>query len=262
MTQSDLETTIRDYLNEPDVNGRFSSAVVTRSMNRAQDATALLIFWPYASVPGTWNTNLENPLIEDMLSVKEVKVNGQICVPTDVPLLQGTQIEMYDQSGKNQTPEWLALDRAAYTNPATYPVTATQGVTGYPISMIPGQPPSRPAYYIRGANLGIIPTPVSGSTVTIGYIQRPIQLSATVPTGISIYPEIFRDCIAFKSCQLLKASDRKFDEANEWRDMWKEEVVKLRYWKNQLSPVPERPQPITYRTYFGGDAIPVQKWLK
>lgn len=259
MTQSDLETQIRDDLNEPNVNGRFSSAAITRAINRAQKSCALVVFWPHATVPGTWNTNLENPLTEDVLAVLEVFVNGQMCVPTDPPLLQGNQIEMYDQSGTGQKPEWQTLDRASYANPSPYPVTSTAGVTGYPITSIPGVAPSRPMYYLRGANLGIIPTPNSGSTVTVNYVQSPIDLSASAPNGVSIYPEIFKDAICFKADQLLKASDRKFDEANEFLQWYSDELKKLRYWKQQFNPLPERPVPVTYRTYFAGAAMPLQR---
>jgi hypothetical protein len=259
MTQSDLETAIRDNLNEPDVNGRFSSALITRYMNRAQMKVALAVWWPVGVVPGTWNSNAENPLIEDMLSILRVDVNGQLCVPTSVETMEGQPLEMYDQSGTGQKPEWLALDQAPYPSPATYPVTQTQGVQGFPVPQQPGFP-IRPVYYIRGANIGIVPLPASGSTVTIYFIVKPPDLSSTNPNGVSIYPEIFIDAISQKAAEIAMASDKQFQAADYWAGKFKETLFDpqagLLKWKKQfMQQFVERPQPVTYRALFSGGPI-------
>jgi hypothetical protein len=264
VTQSDLETLTRAYLDEPDVNGRFSSATLTLFLNRAQDALALALYWPEGRVTGTWNTNQENPLVEDMLAVLRVYVAGQEAVPTSIPVLEGQQLEMYDQSGTGQKPEWIALDRAPYANPSSYPVTATQGVTGYPVPQVPGYP-IRPAYYVRGANLGLIPQPTSGTLVTIDFVVRPAQLSSSSPNGLCVFPEICRDALCAKACELAMASEKQYEAANYWaarfeRALFDPRAGLLKWKKEFTKQFVERPVPVTYRTFYRTPMLGPAAW--
>lgn len=251
MTESDLETAFRDRVADTDTAGRFPSAEVIRFMNTGQNQLALDIRWPEATLTGvTANGTQEIALPESALAVNRVYVGGQELVPSSIPILEGIPLEMYDQTGKSQQPEWITLEQAPFASPTSYPVANT--AMFFPVPQVPGAP-QRPTYYTRGANLGIIPVPNGIFTITISVIAKPVTL--VNPGDICVFPEICKEAIIFYMMMMAKESDRHLDEAEYFDRAYARQVVKVRTWRDKFNPGrKKRPVITTYRGFYRGAA--------
>ena len=249
ITLSDVLTFTRDLLAEADTTGRFSDAMLTRLVARAIDAVALAIEWPEATLTQSTVAGTQEYQLPLMLKLLRVYLAGQECVPTTIPTMEGFPLELYDQS----TPA-TAIPRWKNEPSAAYPVT-THGEQGFPVPQVPWVPNLRPRYYIRGGNVGFVPTPANVVTITADIVPIPSKPGAG--TDVILYPDFFNEALGTKVAELAKASDRHFDEAKYFQDRFEQHwLPQLRTWKEKFVwHLPRRPSPITYRTFYGADRI-------
>jgi hypothetical protein len=196
---------IRVRAGEPDPAGRWSNANLTPLINRAHVDVGLLLQRPeatfyFVTVPTVGEYNLDEHT--NILRVKVGGPPGQPIVPQSIDMLEGTQINLYDQSSTTTpfTPQWLTQP------PASYPVSSS---TGFPAPItIPWSPGNRPAFYLRGdgAVLGLVPTPSTGYVVQIDCIAQP---SVLVNDGDSSdFPDKAMDALVYKTMAYMAVSDR------------------------------------------------------
>jgi hypothetical protein len=248
ITLGDILQETRDLLAESDTTGRFSDAMLTRQINRGIDAVALAIEWPEANITQSTVAGTQEYQLPLMLKLLRVYLAGQECVPTTIPTLEGFALELYDQSTPGTAiPKWKNEPSAAY------PVTKHME-QGYPVPQMPWQPGMRPRYYLRGGNLGFLPTPANVVTISCDIV--PVVAKPAVSTDVILFPDFFIEPLAIKACELGKESDRHFDEAEYFSKKFEEKwLPKLRTWKEKFQwNLPRRPSPITYRSFYGGAA--------
>lgn len=159
-----------------------------------------------------------------MLVTDAVYVAGQLAVPTDVPTLEGRQINYYDQRGDGSTTAGPYSDAPLGTVGQNAPLWAVQEPLSYPVSgswstpawpaltqgqFAPDAQPwdilSRPRYYWRGGYIGFVPTPANVVTVCIDGVRMPDTIDAldlTMPT-----PDNFQDAVIWAALALAKYAD-------------------------------------------------------
>lgn len=258
MQASDPISLSRIYLAEPgngvpgNVGSRWSDANLLTLEYPALRAVARDVEWPEGTVQFSTQVNVQEYTLLPIAKLLRVYVLSggapQILQPTSIPLMQGDQIELYDQSSgsNNFQPQWTAQ------TPESYPVSNSQfGAGNSPIPYFPGQ---RPQYYLRGANLGLIPAPSAQYTVIVDMIPMPQQPTAL--TSPLYFPDDFAEAIAWKICEQAWVGDaqRASSDAtwpNQAASNYAREVAKLRLWKSDFNPnLSSRPQILTYRTLF------------
>jgi len=227
---------------EPDSTGRWSDANIATLVNSGTRAVALELNFPESTQSFTSQAGIQEYTMAENLKILRVYVAGQLIVPTDIPSLEGDQLQFYDQTGTGNAPQWL-------TQPNTsYPVTNTP--TGYPVTgTLPFYPGMRPMFYIRGGNIGFVPQPAGAYVVKLDLIPVPPVLVNL--TDLSIFPSIADETIVWKALELAYFSDSNIDKAQYALNNFEQGMKKLRAWTNDYKhQAPHTPMPITYRTYY------------
>jgi hypothetical protein len=249
MTLQDIINLARIVLAEPNNQGRWSDSDMTILANRAQQQVTLELDWPestilFTTVASTTNGAQEYQLPE-ILKITRVYLAGQPIVPTSIPALQGDQIQFYDMTGTNAQPQWQ-------TQPPTAYPTTTSGSTGYGggTGNTPWSPGSRPKWYFRGGNIGIIPAPSNAVQAQLDIIPIPIALVNT--TDVCQYPDNFRDALAWKIAEFALYADNN-QEVVGASQAYDKCIVKLRKWIDDMNMMmPKSPFPRTTRMNFRG----------
>lgn len=187
-------------------------------------------------------TGIQEYTMAENLKILRVYVAGQLIVPTDIPSLEGDQLQYYDQTGLNNAPQWLTQTSTVY------PVTNTP--TGYPVTgALPFMAGMRPMFYIRGGNIGFVPQPAGAYAVRLDLIPVPPVLANL--SDPSIFPSVADEAVVWKSLELAYFSDSNIEKASYCRNNFEQEMKKLRSWINDYKhQAPHTPMPITYRALF------------
>lgn len=252
VTTGTVVSLVRSLLTEKNTSGRWADADLIVYTDRAQKALAKAINWPDSVLP-PWNTvngtqeyDLSDNAIAPAtpLKVLWVQIAGQPIQPTTISLLQGEQQEQYDDSNTpTMTTQWQS--QAA----ATYPVISP---TSFPVPTITWQPGLRPVYYLRGSKIGFVPKPAGVYPVNMGVVLPPATTTALA--DVLPFPDFAAECLAAKVMELSMRSDGDDQEANNQRAIFQSEIEGpegLRAWVNGFQDeLPDRPRPITYRTYY------------
>lgn len=246
MTLQDIVNLFRIFTSEDSNAGRWSDSNATILANRAQQQMTLDLDWPEATILFTTVASTTNGAQEyqlpEILKVTRVYIAGQPIVPTSIPALQGDQIQFYDMTGAQLQPQWQAQP------PVAYP-TQTGGM-GNTSGNAPWTQGSRPKWYFRGGNLGLIPAPSNAVAAQVDTIPIPIALVAM--TDVSQYPDNFRDALAWKMTEyaLYADSNQMVVGASQ---AYKECLTKLQKWVDDMNMMlPKSPFPRTTRMNFRG----------
>lgn len=241
-TLSTYNNLFRVLAAEPDSAGRWSDLAITTLVNTGCRAIALEVNFPESQQTFVSTAGIQEYTMAENLKILRVYVAGQLIVPTDIPSLEGDQLQYFDQTGTGQQPQWLTQTSAVY------PVTNTP--TGYPVSSaLPFYVGQRPMYYIRGGNIGFVPQPAGVYTVRLDLIPVPPLLA--LQTDQSIYPSVADEAIVWKALELAYFSDSNIEKAGYARNNFEQEMKKLRSWINDYKhQAPHTPMPITYRSYY------------
>lgn len=247
MTLGDLDAQFRIYTGEPDPNGRWSQADVATLMNEQRNYVAMLIHWPDATWTNTLTGQQQEFTLPEILQIDRVYLAGQPIVPISPPALEGTDIEFYDQSAVNNTPQWLTQPYAGY------PVTNNQ--YGYPIGMTPSFTSGRrPAYYMRGGNIGFVPPPANAYLIQIDGVGVPPLL---VNEGdVDIFPSFFKHYLAWRAAVVAGISDRANEfmaAANSQAAEWEKQIIS--WGRNLQKNRPKGPRFIAYRHFYSRQSM-------
>lgn len=257
LTGTYLNNLFRVRTAEYNTAGRWSDPDVYTLLTEAQNWLAQKIEWPvlHAIAPnpnGTQNGTQEYTLPDNFIKIERVYVAGQACVPTDIPTLEGDQIEYYDQSyqaggvGALYTPQWNS-------NPAVaYPVSNTQ--QGWPQGVSPYYVGQRPQYYLNGGNIGFVPIPAGQYQIDIWGIGVPNALTA----GASVcdYPQIAASCLVWRAVGDAMFSDSQAERMQFAYLQAEAGLADVRTWKaDLLKNKPRGWRPITYRHFYKRGSI-------
>lgn len=244
MNLGDVITYTRDLLAEYDTSGRYSDPLLTRFVYRAMDDLALELEWPESTLTQDATPGVQEYSIPPVLKVLRVYLGGQECVPTTIPTLEGSTLELFDQS----TPG-TAVPRWKSEPGATYPVLK-HVEQGYPVPQVPWFSGMRPRFYFRGGSIGFVPTPVNTVTIALDVVPYPPKPQAMTDTVV--FPDLFLEALATKAAEIAKESDQQYDAATYFRQKFASYwVPKLRRWKETfVVHLPRRPSPVTYRTFY------------
>jgi|SRR5271166_5700689 len=257
MTLGDETQTLRRFIAETNPAGRWNDYDTGDFINRARKQLMIDWEWPETSIFITaisgqqeydTRNNTVTPPVEQVNKILRVYVAGQLCVPTTIPLMDGSQIELFDQTALNFTPQWLAV-------PATsYPVSSD---SGFPQTRAPFFPGMRPRFYLRGPfNIGFVPAPLGTPTIQLDIIPTPPLLLAE--SDPDIFPDNCREAIAWKAAELAMFGDNPNPDKVQMADACYARYLRelkqvLIPWKrNFVEFGPKGPQVLTYRAFFQG----------
>jgi hypothetical protein len=263
-TLQSLITEVRARRSEPNVNGRWTNALLTGVINRAQQQVMLDVQWPEATGYTPTVAGQQEYTLPELISILRVYMiflpgsPGQPMVPTSINRLEGDTLGYFDQSTTQYQTQWQTQNSSAY------PVSSGNG---YPqiASILPpaygGYSGQRPQYYLRGGNLGCVPIPaVSTYSIQLDYIPIPPTL---VNLGDqSILPDAFVDAIVYKTMYYMASAESnpvKMADADKMYGGLPQErgtggaIGKLLSWKgNLLTHEPRAVIFTTARTRFNG----------
>lgn len=239
---AEINAFVRILLAEPSNTGRWSDSDLATLISAAQRDLALKIDWPVGQYTATSVNNQQEYTLPEIVKIQRVYFAGQPIPHMTIDELQGTGIELYDQTATNYQTQWQSQAAAAY------PVASD---VGYPVPKVPYFAGQRPIYYQRGANIGFVPKPAGAYTITLDVVDMPATL--TNLTDVSPFGLQCKDALAYKTASLCLMADSKDDQANLMTARYLSECAKLESWRNQFnSTAPRNRQMITGRTFFQG----------
>ena len=249
MLVGDVVNDWRRQINEPNTN-RFTVQDSLDFFMKAQRQLMFELDFPEATYTITTVAGQsEYAMIENykVLRVYAITPGGvkQILFGTNIGIMEGDITESYDgTSGRIlgnpvQTPQWLA-DSAQ-----PYPITAG-GNGGYANTTGKFQYNDPPRYYMRGGNIGVVPTPTVSIQICIDYLPMPPTI--TDLSELSIFPQNCQEALVFKMCQFSRMADNS-SQAVGYSQMYDSEIKeKLRPWKDSFQATkPKKFIPVTMR---------------
>ncbi|MDE2098159.1 MAG: hypothetical protein KGL39_12970 [Patescibacteria group bacterium] len=252
MVGSYIKNLFRVYTAEYNAAGRWSDADVYTLISEAQMWLALKMLWPIlhavaANPNGTQNGTQEYTLPDNFIQIKRVYVAGQAAVPTDIPTLEGDQIEYYDQSyPATYTPQWNSNASAAY------PVSNT--MQGYPQGVSPYYVGARPQWYMNGGNIGFVPVPAGQYQIDLWGVGVPNAL--TSDTSPCDFPQVCARALAWRAVGDAMFSDSQQERMQTAYLNAEAALADAREWKADFSPnKPRGWRPIQYRHFYRRDSV-------
>jgi hypothetical protein len=241
---SDVISDWRTILNEPSTSGRFTDANALSYLNIANKELIREIRFPESRCWFNTTTGVQEYELNEMLRILRCYYAGESVPRTDIPTLEGYQIQMYDNTAQGAGPGGgipSGVPTLYYTSVAPQWSSAqSQGAPGisggstsfaqpYSQSWYPGR---RPVYYVRGGNLGIVPPPGGTVPIVLDCIRQPSQIMDD-STALTL-PDICRQALMFKMGALAYLSDRGA-EAQALRSGFLSEYAKeltyIRHWQ-------------------------------
>lgn len=245
MLASDIVNVFRIFVAEP-YKTRWSDADVLTLASMAQRDMARETRWlegrlGIATTIGQQEYALPDVVV-GLLRVYMMTATGpQRLARTSIPQMEGDQLRMYDQSAANYTSQWSALP------PAPYPVAS--GAFGVGYSALPMFPGTRPEFYRRGANIGVVPAPLFVYTLVIDIHALPPELRTL--DDVSPLPLDWKEACAWKMCALAYFADQNTDLETVANARYAEALSKQQSWVSGLDEdVPGGPQILTHRSFY------------
>lgn len=242
VTGQDIINKTRIYAAEPNPGGRWSDSDILSLADDACTAVSMRADFPESIFKMTALSGTQEYALPEVMAILRVYVAGQLIFPTDIPTLQAEQIEVFDQSGANYTPAWTQVAAA------TYPVANDMASPVPAVSYYPGQ---RPQFYLRGANIGFVPTISGTPTIQIDAIPIPIPLTAAGTQ--TNYPHIFLPALAHHTAAAMYSADSNDAMANIELGKYELALKDIVAWKrNFVRNKPRRTFLYPYRIYTYG----------
>lgn len=240
MTANDIVSLFRILGSERSNIGHVSDQDALALANQAEIDCALRIDWPESTMTTSTVASQGEYTLIDLVAILRVFVAGQLIYPTDIATLQGEQLEEFDQSATDASlrPLWVQQQATG----ATYPQANDQAnpvAGGLPYYL--GQ---RPTFYLRGANLGLVPAPLGVYTLQVDYIPLPVNLISLNTT--SDMPTAAKAAIVWKMISYLYQTDGndngqaraegQFEKAVKETMQWKSKLIRSKYRRPNLYP--------------------------
>lgn len=243
ITLVDIRNYVRIIMAEPQNAQRWSDPNLNYIINQVHSRVSTDLKWPESTITVPAVSGQQEYGLAPFMQVLRVYCGGQRLVPTDIPELEGDQIELYDQTAANFTPQWRTQAASAY------PVGSDTGFAQPPVPWFPGM---RPRFYLRGGgnsfNLGLVPAPLGTPTITVDLVPIPAQL--VLDTDVSPFPAHALSCLTYGTIEECFRADDKDDRALRARELYENEMGKLRDWRDGLQKDrPREAYPITYRSF-------------
>jgi hypothetical protein len=248
MTGGDIEAFIRVNTSEPSTGGRWSSADILTEMNPAIRAVGMRVDWPEATATTSTIAKQQEYALPEIMCILRVYLAGQLLYPTDIPALQGEQIEYFDQSSSTLQPQWQVAAPSAYPLPNDQANPVPGGLPYYA-----GQ---RPMFYLRGGCIGFVPAPVAIYTAQMDYVPLPVTIIAGGAAGagtVSDMPLLFLEAIGWKTMALMHKADGDDSQANDAEGHFEKCLKDCISWKrNLVRNKPRRTYVYPYRILYTG----------
>lgn len=220
-------------------------------------------------------SGIQEYVLPPLVSIKRVYVAGpgwaQRITHTSIPIMEGDQLRIYDQSGPaaapgtsttgmnsqfgggSYTPQWLTLQ------PEPYPVAnCGYGTLGYmPLPMFPGQ---RPQYYLRGiGRIGLVPPPLGNYFIVLDIYEMPKEIDASNPANVpSPFPDDFKEAISWYAAAFAYHSDQEAGSDSLESDAlarYNTCLAKLHSFVSNINEDdPQGPYMLTHRAYYEANA--------
>lgn len=244
MQVSDVVTFVRTLLDESNSAGRWSDAELIQFVDRSAKMLVRDMKWTESRFVFNTVATVQEYALNEVITILRVYVGGQELTRTDIPSLEGYSIQLYDQTANGSGPGGLINPGEAsvllvcsvapqWTSQVaeTYPIQNSQ--LGYPAPYAtPWYPGRRPAWYMRGGNLGFVPPPAGVIAVVVDCVRQPSTL--TQLTTVMSLPDITLDALAWKTCYFCYFSDRN-SESKQLRDdaalNYKMSLADIRTWR-------------------------------
>lgn len=216
MNLGELINSFRNAIGEQSTR-RFTTSIVTEYANRAQMQVALEVDFPEATQIFPAIQNQREYQLPELLKILRVYITApggviQELIPTDIPTLEGDYLHQFDnssgqvQGSPTQTSQWQAQQSAAFPG-------VNNGFTGAGSAPVPTNSAwsanKRPAWYMRGGFIGIVPAPISSGqySLVVDYIPSPPILNISSDT--SLFPAVFKDAIIWQMVAYARYSDNQ-----------------------------------------------------
>lgn len=265
MNASDVIADIRSILAEPNANGRWPDSLLLGNLNIAIKEITRDIRFPESRGSFSTIAGVQEYALQETLRILRVYYAGESLPRTDIPTMEGYQIQMYDNTAQGAGPGGQLTGGEApnlYQTPVapqwtsapaqTAPVLDGAGTSfaqPYSQSWYPGR---RPVYYMRGGNLGIVPAPAGVVPVVIDAIRQPPSLVNT--SQELMLPDITRQLLMWRTVFLCYASDRGQgpDALRQIADAnYQRELLEVRHWSNTYSGTAQGVKVLTQRSVAG-----------
>ena len=109
-TLSTYNNLFRVLAAEPDSAGRWSDLNIATLVNAGCRAIALELNFPESQQTFASTAGIQEYTMAENLKILRVYVAGQLIVPTDIPSLEGDQLQYFDQTGVGQQPHHARRD--------------------------------------------------------------------------------------------------------------------------------------------------------
>lgn len=178
----------------------FLGYITTAQKDLAMEVRRPGALWTFTIVPQANPGIIPEYRLRPYVDVKKVTLNGLILVPTDIPSMEGAQIQLYDASSTNYGPQW--------TNAASqlYPPGGSNGFPSPQSTNTPWIIGARPNYYLRDdAQIGFVPPPQSPGTVQMDVITMPQDVTSTqdqLP-----FDSLYLDALGWRTLQKAHEAD-------------------------------------------------------
>lgn len=162
------------------------------------------------------------------VGIKWVRLAGMLLVGTDIPSMEGAQIQLYDATAANFQSQWMAQMAASYPGGNS---NQLPGGWPFPSNGMPFIVGARPNYYLRGNTvIGFTPAPNGTYPVQMGVVVMPQDL--TSDQDESPFDSLFLDAISWRTIEKIHASNsqnpQQQQRANYAHGQWVEAVGRLR----------------------------------
>lgn len=233
-------------------------------VDRAQKWIIRNLKWPESRFAFQSIPNVQEYQIPEVIRILRVYMQGQPIVRSDIPTLEGQQIQLNDQTGTgggpgglinpttapalvggNYSPQWTG------TPPAVYPVPSSLNAPSP--SAAPWIVGQRPRYYMRGGMLGFVPIPLGTYQIVVDCIAQPYTLVNLADA--CVLPDVALDALAWKTCEFSYYADPTNQSAGDSRNYatseFQKAMAELKSWKKTMDGVgPRGPNVLPLRTFY------------
>lgn len=269
MQVQDCLDLLRDLIDDtqtiPADNGRWSDATLMKYLDRANKKVVRKVRFPDSRI--VWQTVAGQQLYQIptvILEPRAVYLGGQLLVPTTLDVLEGRQIQLYDQRGQGTqsagsdgpvgnlgvgVPVWSIMPplTAPFNGRWTYPAPDAQ----------PQGASQQYRYYRRGGYLGITPAPAqSGVYLEFDALRLPDTL--TTNAQVMTVPDNFMEALCWRAAVMTAFSSKTQMSEAELQDAkneYQEAIVELMTWRDTQEDVgADMPKVMTYRRFYVPDS--------
>jgi hypothetical protein len=222
---SDVANEARGLLGEYFSTGQFGDGQMLDWVNRAQKWVVKKIRAPHAIQAFSTIPNVQEYPLEEAVRILRVYMAGTIIPRTDIPTLEGRQVEMYDNTAQGLGPSGnvvFNIPSPGVTSGAA-PQWSAQPAEPYPPVQRGGADFAspwfsgrRPVYYVRKLGLiGFIPIPTGIAPVRVECVKNAPKLTSL--DDYLIIPDQALMCAAWLVCYFAYFQDRENDGAPQLR---------------------------------------------